>query len=93
MTPPSAGPTAASDDALLGSDAAVRARLHAIAQAALHRDAPLPEGPLDEALDSMDRLTLVVAIEDAFDVAFDEADDADLVTLDDVVALIRRKRA
>jgi acyl carrier protein len=47
-----------------------------------------PEGDLADALDSVDRLALVVAIEDRFAVAFDPEDDARIHTLDDVITLV-----
>lgn len=48
----------------------------------------LPQGDLADALDSVDRLALVVAVEDRFAVAFEPEDDARIRTLDDVVTLI-----
>ena len=43
---------------------------------------------LADALDSMERLALVVAIEDAFGIAFTPEDDETVQTLDDLVARI-----
>ena len=51
----------------------------------------LPLGDLAEALDSMQRLALVVAIEDRFDVAFEPEDDAAIRTGEDVVAVLLRR--
>ncbi|HMV69149.1 MAG TPA: acyl carrier protein [Myxococcota bacterium] len=48
----------------------------------------VPDGDLAAALDSVDRLALVVAIEDRFQIAFDPDDDARIHTLDDVIALV-----
>lgn len=42
-------------------------------------------------LDSVQRLTLVVAIEDEFEVCLDPDDEEGLITLDDAVALIANK--
>ncbi len=42
-------------------------------------------------LDSVQRLTLVVAIEDAFSICFDPDDEEGVITTDDVVALVQRK--
>ena len=43
-----------------------------------------------DALDSVQRLTLVVAIEDHFSLAFAPEDDEAVRSLDDVVALVAR---
>lgn len=51
----------------------------------------LPEGDLSEHLDSVQRLTLVVAIEDHFEVIFEPEDDDGIETIDQVVALVARK--
>ena len=51
----------------------------------------LPDGDLAAHLDSVQRLTLVVAIEDHFKVCFDPEDEEKVETLDDVVQLIQRK--
>lgn len=48
----------------------------------------LPEGDLADRLDSVDRLALVVAIEDRFLVAFEPEDDASARTVDDVVRVV-----
>jgi acyl carrier protein len=51
----------------------------------------LPDGDLATHLDSVQRLTLVVAIEDHFKVCFDPEDEEQVETLDDVIQLIQRK--
>lgn len=71
----------------------LRRTLHGIARDTLRRDADLPEGDLSEHLDSMDRLALVVAIEDHFRVAFEPEDEAALTTVDDVVRVLARRLA
>ncbi len=69
----------------------VRVKLASIAADVLSDGRPLPEGDLSDALDSMDRLALVVAVEDGFGVSFEPEDDATLVTAEDVVdAVVRR---
>lgn len=70
----------------------VRAQLDALAADVLGWKGPLPAGELAESLDSMQRLALVVAIEDHFGVAFEPEDDEAARTVDDVVALLRAKR-
>ncbi len=68
--------------------ALVRERLAVLAAEQLGWQRPLPEGVLADALDSMERLALVVAIEDAFGIAFTPEDDETVQTLDDLVARI-----
>jgi acyl carrier protein len=53
--------------------------------------AMLPEGDLAASLDSMQRLALVVAVEDRFGVAFEPEDDAAVRTTDDLVAVLVRR--
>ena len=48
-------------------------------------------GDLADALDSVQRLTLVVAIEDHFQISFDPEDEGDARTIDGVVSLVMRK--
>jgi len=67
--------------------------LEALAQTALQRSDPLPTGDLAEHLDSMDRLALLVAIEDHYEIAFEEEDEDQLVTIADVIAAIESKLA
>jgi hypothetical protein len=62
-----------------------------LAQRELALPGPLPPGDLAEQLDSVQRLQLVVAIEDHFRICFDPEDDAGIRTLDDAVALIASK--
>lgn len=66
----------------------VRAQILTVVREQLKFAGPLPEGNLAEALDSIQRLSLVVAIEDHFEICFDPEDDADAVTLDDVVRIV-----
>lgn len=61
------------------------------AQGALGWTGPLPEGDLAESLDSVQRLTLVVALEDRFEICFDPEDESGVKTMDDVMALLRQK--
>ncbi len=44
------------------------------------------------ALDSLKRLTLVIAVEDRFRVCLDEGDEAAIETVGDLLDAIRRKR-
>ena len=51
------------------------------------------DGELADHLDSIQRLTLVVAIEDHFEICFDESDEAAITNLDDLVQAIKTKLA
>ena len=65
--------------------------LSELATRELRYDGPLPKGDIAEHFDSVQRLTLVVAIEDKFRVCFDPEDEAGLVTMDDLVTAIQNK--
>ncbi|MEN0063122.1 MAG: acyl carrier protein [Myxococcota bacterium] len=66
----------------------VRAQIVAVVREELKFAGPLPEGDLSEVLDSIQRLALVVAIEDHFEICFDPEDDAQATTLNDVVRIV-----
>lgn len=51
---------------------------------------PLPEGDLTERLDSLQRLSLVVGLEDHFRVKLD-FEDGELRSVDDLVAALEQK--
>jgi acyl carrier protein len=65
--------------------------LSEIARDELAWDGQLPEAELATAFDSMQRLTLVVAVEDRFRICLEEEDEERIRTLDDLVALIEKK--
>lgn len=72
--------------------AAIRARILAIA--AQQHPGPLDaSGDLSEQLDSVQRLTLVVALEDEFRICFEPEDEQEIRTLEQVVALVTAKVA
>lgn len=73
------------------TDEALRAEIVRIIREKLKYTGEIPAGDLAEQLDSMDRLALVVAIEDRFHVAFDADDDEQIRTLDDLVAALARR--
>jgi acyl carrier protein len=78
------------------SDEEILAALAEIAGSALGWHGPLARHlRLVEGLglDSLRRLTLVVAVEDRFHVCLDERDEAAIETVGDLVDAIRRKRA
>ena len=72
--------------------AGVRAAIAEIARRELRLQGELPPGDLADVLDSVQRLTLVVAIEDHFQICFDPEDEGAARTLDGVVALVLAKR-
>jgi hypothetical protein len=55
------------------------------ARTALRWEGPLPEGDLSHVLDSLQRLTLAVAIEDRFEICLDEDAERSIATFDDLV--------
>ena len=67
----------------------IRADIEGIARRELRTDVPLPgDAVLEEHLDSIRRLSLVVAIEDHFEICFEPEDDELARTLDDVVRIV-----
>ena len=71
------------------TSADIRSTIEAIARRELRTDSTLPsDAPLAEHLDSIQRLSLVVAIEDHFEVCFEPEDDEAAETLDDVVRIV-----
>lgn len=71
----------------------IRAALQAIARQELALDGELPDGDLSGQLDSVQLLTLVVGIEDRFEIVLEPEDEAGLRTVDDVVSVIQAKLA
>ena len=70
--------------------AQIRADLAAIARDKLGADID-GEGDLADRLDSVQRLTLVVAVEDHFEICFDPEDEERIVSVDDIVRVIDGK--
>jgi acyl carrier protein len=75
------------------TDAEIHTTLAAIAASELDWTEPLPSGSLADALDSLQRMTLVVAVEDRFAICLDLDDEANIDTMADLVAAIRAKLA
>lgn len=69
----------------------VRGTLQQLLASELKWDGPAPTGELAEHFDSVERLTLVVAIEDHFEISFDPEDEDQVSTLDDVVSIVQKK--
>lgn len=72
----------------MGNNESLRLEIIKLAREKCSLEGPLPDGDLSEVMDSVQRLTLVVAIEDHFRICFEPEDDDAAVTLDDVVALV-----
>ncbi len=70
----------------------LRDELEALARRELGLSSGLPDGELAANLDSLQRLALVVAIEDHFRIQFDPDDEETVRTVDDVIRVIERKR-
>ena len=51
----------------------------------------LPSGSIQEALDSVDRLALMVAVEDHYEIMFDPEEEEKIQTVEDFVSLIQLK--
>lgn len=75
------------------NDTMIRARLHRIAVDELDWDgADLPDGPISDRFDSLQLMTLIVAVEDEYQIALEPKDEETIVTVDDLVAVIREKQ-
>lgn len=74
--------------------AQLRLRILEIARSELALDQPIDEAQdLSLQLDSVQRLTLVVALEDAFEICFDPEEDEEIRSLEQVIDLVARKVA
>ena len=51
----------------------------------------LPSGNIQESLDSVERMSLMVAIEDHFLIMFEPEEESEIQSIDDLIAMIRRK--
>ncbi len=69
----------------------IRREIATIAARELRLQGELPTGDLSAVLDSVQRLTLVVALEDRFEICFADDDDASVHTVDDVVRVIQQR--
>ena len=75
---------------ILDSDT-IKATLEKIAIEELQITPEKLSGDLSGQLDSIQRLSLVVAIEDHYEICFDTEDDQAILSLEDVVQLIQLK--
>ena len=71
----------------------IRQTLLELAQKELQLTKELKDEALSKQLDSMQRLSLVVAIEDHFKICFEPEDEEEIETIGQVVELIHRKLA
>ncbi|MFT6143703.1 MAG: acyl carrier protein [Myxococcota bacterium] len=69
----------------------VRDQVIEIAKAELGAAAPSESAQLADSLDSVQRLQLVVAIEDHFEICFEPEDDEAVHTLDDVARVVTER--
>ncbi len=74
------------------TDAKLRSTILDVVNQELKRTGPPPEGDLSEVLNSVQRLTLLVALEDHFEICFAPEAEATLRTFDDVVTYISSQR-
>lgn len=63
-----------------------------IARLELDWDGELPSGPLANHFDSMQLMTLVVAVEDRFEIILEPEDEEAIETVNDLLEVIRSKR-
>ena len=75
------------------TDTELRTTIGELVQRELGWSGALPAGELAAHLDSVQRLTLVVALEDHFQVCFDLDDDSQVRTLDDLVRVLQGRLA
>ncbi len=69
----------------------IERRLLEIAHDELDWEGELPTGPLADHFDSLQLMTLVVAVEDEFRIILEPEDEEAIVTLGDLTALIGEK--
>ena len=72
------------------NESIMRALTHLV-ETELGIDSGLTPGDLADQLDSVARLTLVVAIEDHFKICFEPEDEEEIHTVEQLVALIGKK--
>ncbi len=72
------------------TDVSISQKLQQIFLETLQRT-ELPTGSIQESLDSVDRLALMVAVEDHFEIMFDPEEEEQIKTVEDFVSLIKTK--
>ncbi len=69
----------------------IKQRIALLAKEELDWKKEIPSGDLSKELDSMQLLSLVVAIEDHFEICFEPEEDQNVKTLDEVAELVQSK--
>ena len=69
------------------------AALAALTEDTLQMSIQFSEQPLSEQLDSMQRLSLMVAIEDHFEIIFEPEEEQEITNVDSLLTLIAEKEA
>jgi acyl carrier protein len=69
----------------------IRETLNDLVMRELHLDRGLTDDDIASQLDSMQRLCLVVAIEDHYQICFEPEEDETIETIEEVIALITMK--
>lgn len=70
--------------------ASIRKKLEQIVSEELDWTNGIPSGSLSNELDSVQRLSLIVAIEDTFKICFDPEDEETIDSIDDLCNCIKR---
>ena len=73
------------------SESALRNQIEEIVRTELGLEGPVPEGDLTAELDSIQRLTLAVAIEDHFQICLDPGEDEALRTIRELGDAVRKR--
>ena len=69
----------------------VRSQIEEIVREELGLEGPIPEGDLSAELDSIQRLTLAVAIEDHFEICLDPEEDESLRTIAELAGAVENR--
>ena len=73
------------------TDTEIRNTLQEIAREELDWNQDLPQGSLSEELDSMQKMSLVVGIEDRFLICFEPEEEEQIDTLETLIGFISKK--
>jgi acyl carrier protein len=75
----------------LNASNTVRSQIEEIVREELGLEGPIPEGDLSAELDSIQRLTLAVAIEDHFEICLDPEEDESLRTIAELAGAVENR--
>ena len=76
---------------MTADEQSIREDIHRLVAEELNWNDPIPSGRLSDKLDSMQLLSLSVAIEDHYEICFEPEEEAETHTFDDLLALIQKK--